>query len=395
MKVLMFGWEFPPHSIGGLGRVCFNLVKNLSDKNVDIIFVMPRGNTDLKFGKFISLENSRIKIKRVNSPLVGYMTSAQYTREVLSGKKPYIYGRDLFEEVENYTKMAIEAIADEEYDIIHAHDWMTFKAGIAAKKLSGKPLIVHVHSTEFDRSGEGMNQHVFEIEKSGLEYADAVITVSNYTKDKIIKYYGINPEKIHVVHNATTFEDYTVDKQIKKNHKIVLFLGRVTFQKGPDHFLKAAKKVLEHDNDVKFVIAGSGDMESYIIEKAAELGIADSVLFSGFLKEEEINRIYQLADVYVLPSVSEPFGITVLEAMKNGVPAIVSKNSGVTEVIRHCLRVDFWDTHEMSNKILALLKYDVLHNSIKQNGLDEVSKMSWHKPAERCIEIYKGLVGGV
>jgi len=392
----MFGWEFPPNSIGGLGRVCFNLVKNLSQKNIDIIFVMPSGSVDSKFGKIISLDSS-VKIKKVSSALVSYMTSAQYNREVLSGKKPYIYGRDLFEEVENYTKRALEAIADEHFDIIHAHDWMTFKAGIAAKKMSGKPLVVHVHSTEFDRSGDNMNPHVFSIEKEGLEFADSVITVSNYTKDKIVKYYGINSEKINVVHNATSFEDTcpVENSQIKKNHKIVLFLGRVTFQKGPDHFLKAAKKVLEHNNDVKFVIAGSGDMESYIIEKAAELGIADSVLFSGFLKEEEINRIYQLADVYVLPSVSEPFGITVLEAMKNGVPTIVSKNSGVTEVIRHCLKVDFWDTHEMSNKILALLKYDVLHNSIKQNGLDEVSKMSWHKPAERCIEIYKGLVGGV
>jgi glycosyltransferase involved in cell wall biosynthesis len=242
-----------------------------------------------------------------------------------------------------------------------------------------------------------MNSHVFSIEKAGLEAADAVITVSNYTKDKIVKYYGINPEKINVVHNATSFEGtYPAENsQIKNNHKIVLFLGRVTFQKGPDYFLKAAKKVLEHNNDVKFVIAGSGDMESYIIEKAAELGIADNVLFSGFLKEEEINRIYQLADVYVLPSVSEPFGITVLEAMKNGVPTIVSKNSGVTEVIRHCLKVDFWDIHEMSNKILALLKYDVLHNSIKQNGLDEVNKISWNRPADRCIEIYRGLVGGI
>lgn len=392
----MFGWEFPPNSIGGMGKVCFNLVKNLSHRDIDIIFVVPKGkNPDSKFGKIISVSDS-LKVKRVDSPLVGYMSSEQYKREVSNPKKPGIYGRNLFEEVDNYTKKAIEITAEEDYDIIHVHDWMTFKAGISAKKHSGKPLIAHVHSTEFDRSGENLNQAVYNIEKEGLEFADRVIAVSNYTKEKMVKHYGINPEKINVVHNATSFEDVdsTEDSVIKRDNKIVLFLGRITSQKGPDYFLYAAKKVLDHNKDIKFVVAGSGDMESYLIERAAELGIADKVLFTGFLKEEDVNRIYKLADVYLLPSVSEPFGITVLEAMKNGLPVIVSKNSGVIEVVKHCLKVDFWDINEMSNKILALLKYEVLHNYLKQNGLDEVSKISWEKPAEKCIEIYKSLLGG-
>jgi glycosyltransferase involved in cell wall biosynthesis len=391
----MFGWEFPPNSMGGLGNVCFNLVKNLSQKNVEITFVVPGGSTDSKFGKIISVGDS-LKIKRVDSILSGYMTTKEYRRmSVSSPNKPSIYGRDIFEEVENYTKKAIEMIADENYDIIHAHDWMTFKAGIAAKRLSGKPLVVHVHSTELDRNRENSNHAVYNIEKQGMEFADSVITVSEYTKEKIVKHYGIKPEKINVVYNATSFEDTGCieNSALKKNNKVVLFLGRITSQKGPEHFLRVAKKVLEHRKDVRFVVAGSGDMESYIIEKSAELGIAGNVIFTGFLKDEDVNKIYKLADVYVLPSISEPFGITVLEAMKNGVPVVVSKSSGVTEVVRHCLKADFWDIDEISNKILALLKYGVLHNYLRQNALDEVKEITWEKSADKCIEIYKGLIG--
>lgn len=393
----MLGWEFPPNSIGGLGRVCYHLVKNMSQKNVSITFIMPKGKSDSRFGKVISLEEPNVKIERVDSILTPYLTSEQYRKEVMiSGmKKPGIYGRNLFEEVRNYTKRAVEIAAHENFDLIHAHDWMTFGAGTAIKKLSGKPLVAHVHSTEFDRSGENMNRHVYNIEKEGLEAADSVIAVSHYMKDKIVKTHGIRPEKIKVVHNAVNHEDleFFESAGIRKDHRIVLFLGRVTMQKGPDYFLRAAKRVLERRKDIKFVVAGSGDMESYLIEKAAEMGIADSMLFTGYLKEEDINRIYQLADVYVLPSVSEPFGITVLEAIRNGVPTIVSKNSGVTEVVRHCLKVDFWDIDEMSNKVLALLDHNVLHEHLKHNGLNEVRGISWDASANNCIEVYKSVVG--
>ena len=393
----MFGWEFPPNCIGGLGRVCYNLVKNLSKKNVNVIFVMPKGSSNSKFGKIISLDDPFVEIKSVKSPLVCYMTPEQYQQEILipSPKKPGIYGRNLFEEVENYTKKAERIIKRENYDIIHVHDWMTFKAGIAAKKLSGKPLIVHVHSTEFDRSGDDVNQAVYDIEREGMHSADSIIAVSNYTKNKIIKHYGISEKRIHVVYNGIESVYNSLIDKINKNDKIVLFFGRITFQKGPDYFLAVAKKLLAHNQNIKFVIAGSGDMEHYLIEKAAEMGISDRVIFTGFLQEEDVNRIYQYADVYILPSVSEPFGITALEAMNNGVPVVISKNSGVTEVVKHCLKVDFWDIDEICNKTLALLNHDALHTCIREEGFQEVSRITWEESTNKCIDVYKNSLGGL
>ena len=395
MKVLMFGWEFPPLSSGGLGTACYGLTKSLSRKGIEITFVLPYSfdadNAD--FLKFVSATN--VRIKKIDSALQPYMSSQEYKKSLGKKPGPKIYGSTLFDEVHRYT-LAAEKIAEEEdFDVIHCHDWMTFGAGIRAKKKKNKPLVLHVHATELDRTGgHKVNQHVYDLERHGMHKADRIIAVSNFTKNKIMAHYGIPSEKIRVVHNAVDFSQHYYDEnfELKKTGRVVLFLGRVTLQKGPDYFVYAAKKVLEHEKNVRFIIAGSGDMEPFIIEKAAELGIADKVLFAGFLSQEDVERAYKMADVYVMPSVSEPFGITALEAMKNKAPVIVSKQSGVSEVIKHCLKVDFWDVNELSSKIISLLKYKPLHETMKDNAYSEVKKFDWDVPAQKCIQVYNELI---
>ena len=395
MKVLMFGWEFPPLSSGGLGTACYGLTKGLSNKGVEITFVLPYAfdadNAD--FLKLVSASN--IRIRKIASALQPYMSSQEYKKSLGKKPGPRMYGSTLFDEVYRYT-LAAEKIAEEEdFDVIHCHDWMTFGAGIRAKRKKNKPLVLHVHATELDRTGgHKVNQYVYDLERHGMHKADRVIAVSNFTKNKIMTHYNIPSEKIKVVHNAVDFSQHYYDEnfEIKKTDKVVLFLGRVTLQKGPDYFVYAAKKVLEHEKNVKFVIAGSGDMEPFIIEKAAELGIADKVLFAGFLNQDDVERAYKMADVYVMPSVSEPFGITALEAMKNKAPVIVSKQSGVSEVIRHCLKVDFWDVNELSSKIISLLRYKPLHETMKENAYFEVKKFNWDVPAQKCIDVYNELI---
>ena len=393
MKVLMFGWEFPPFSSGGLGTACYGLTKSLSKKGADITFVLPYhfDADNIDFVKLVSA--GKLKIRKIASALQPYMSSQEYKKSI-SEKTPRIYGSTLFDEVYRYALAAEKIAEEEEFDIIHCHDWMTFEAGIRAKGKKNKPLVVHVHATEHDRTGgHQVNQHIYDSERHGMHKADKIITVSNFTKNKIITHYGIEPEKIKVVHNAVDFSVYYNDEnfEIKRADKIVLFLGRITLQKGPDYFIYAAKRVLEHENNVKFVIAGTGDMEPFIIEKAVELGIANKVLFAGFLNQGDVERAYKMADVYVMPSVSEPFGITALEAMKNKAPVIVSKQSGVAEVIRHCLKIDFWDVDEISNKIISLLRYKPLCETLKDNGYFEVRKFNWDIQAEKCIEVYNDL----
>ena len=393
MKVLMFGWEFPPYSSGGLGTACYGLTKSLSKLNIDITFILPYGR-DVAEYDFLHLRPiTSIKIKTIKSMLTPYMTSKGYS-EMVRGKKgstarlAAMYNDSLFDEVYRYSEEAKLIAEEEDFDIIHCHDWMTFKAGINAKAVKGKPLVVQVHSTEFDRTGgHGVNQYVYDLEKEGMEKADAVIAVSNYTKKMIVKHYGINPGKIFVVHNAVERRNGAF--RIKSEDKIVLFLGRITLQKGPEYFLYAAKKVLEKDPNVKFIVAGKGDMERFIISKAAELGIGMNVLFAGFLKGDDIYRAYSMADLYVMPSVSEPFGITALEAINAGTPVLISKQSGVSEVIKHCLVADFWDINDLANKILAVLKYGALHRTLKEHGYMELNKISWDDSARKCIDIYR------
>ncbi|MFH1408884.1 MAG: glycosyltransferase family 4 protein [Nanoarchaeota archaeon] len=394
MRVLMFGWEFPPQNSGGLGTACYGLTKGLSEHEVNVTFVMPHmGPHDHDFLRVISAADiAHVNIKTVDSTLTPYLTTKGYAKRILKygqSQKNNLYGKDLHAEVHRFSEQAAIIAENEEFDVIHAHDWITFPAGIKAKKRSKKPLVVHVHATEFDRTGGNVNQYVYNIEREGMHEADAIIAVSNYTKNKIVEHYGISPEKVKVVHNAVIWEN--APGRIPRKDKVVLFLGRITLQKGPDYFLYAAHRVLQHDPDTTFVIAGSGDMQPFIIEKAAELGIADKVLFSGFLSGSDVDRAYQMADLYVMPSVSEPFGITPLEAMRNGTPVLISKQSGVSEVITHCLKCDFWDIDQMANMMLSVLRYPALSGSLTDNGSVEVKGFNWKDSAKKCIDVYHAL----
>ena len=399
----MFGWEFPPYNSGGLGTACFGLAKALSIHDVEIVFILPKP-IDVKSDKFkirfAQDKNFKVNLKSVDYLLKPYINAKDY-REDRIGIKKGIYGQSLFDEIIRYGINAREVAKKYDFDIIHAHDWMSFKAGIEAKKISGKPLVVHIHSTEIDRTGgNNVNQEIFQIEKEGMEKADVVIAVSKLTKDILINSYGIPAEKIHVVHNGIDVYEYPpidadetkVHKLKEAGNKIVLFVGRITLQKGPDYFLKAAKKVLEFYPNVYFVIAGSGDMEHHIINEAARLGISDKVLFAGFLRGEELNRIYRTADLFVMSSVSEPFGITALESVVNGTPVLVSRQSGVKETLTHVLTADFWDIDEMANKILAVLNYDSLKMTLKTNSYDQVKNINWATAAKKCIDIYSSVL---
>lgn len=402
MKVLMFGWEFPPFNSGGLGTACYGITRSLSEKGVEINFILPQNQKIPEgFLNVISAKLPKIKIKEIDSLLTSYMTSQNYRRRFLSLDEKNLadnYCSGLVEEVCRYSQIAKKIAREVEHDIIHTHDWMTFLPGIEAQKVSGKPLVSHIHSTELDRSGgHSANPQVFSIEKKGLQKADKVIAVSDFTKNKILKSYGIDSNKIEIVHNAVYKDEFSDSLNFKKHFnfgksKIVLFLGRLTLHKGPDYFLCAAKKVLEKNKNVIFIISGSGDMDQQIIEQSADLGIADKVLFTGFLRGERLKRIYKMADLYIMPSVSEPFGITALEAIASGTPVLVSKQSGVSEIINHCLKVDFWDIDEMTNKILSVIDNDELGKCLSNNGLSEIDKFTWDKAAERIINIYSQLI---
>jgi glycosyltransferase involved in cell wall biosynthesis len=302
------------------------------------------------------------------------------------------YGGDLFAEVQRYARLACKIAANEEFDVIHAHDWMTYQAGIAVKQLTGKPLVVHVHSTEFDRSGENVNQQVYDIERAGIHAADRVITVSYLTRGIVLARYGGDPKRVRVVYNAIDDNgagESTALPDIGTDEKIVLFLGRITMQKGPEYFLGAAKRVLEVYQNVRFIMAGSGDLVRPSIEMAAEMGIGHKVLFTGFLRGDDVRRVFRMADLYVMPSVSEPFGIAPLEALSNDVPVLISKQSGVAEILTHALKVDFWDVDEMANKIVAVLRHPPLQSTLRDHGRMEVRRMSWTDSAADCVRVYE------
>jgi glycosyltransferase involved in cell wall biosynthesis len=298
------------------------------------------------------------------------------------------------EQVRRYARLASEIALGESFDVVHAHDWMTFPAGLAVSGITGKPLVVHVHSTEFDRSGENVNQQVYDIERAGMHGADKVICVSNFTRNLLINRYAVPSEKVTVVYNAVDPSEHAngTTVPISRNERIVLFLGRITMQKGPEYFLAAAKKVLEKMPNVRFVMAGSGDMIRRTIEMAAQMGIGPRVAFTGFLRGADVDRVFEMADLYVMPSVSEPFGIAPLEALSHNVPVIISKQSGVSEVLTHVLKVDFWDISEMANKILAVLRHPPLQRVLREQGSFELRKLSWKESALRCKEVYESLV---
>ena len=429
IKVFMLGWEFPPFISGGLGTACYGLTKAMDQLGIQVTFVLPRivsnkfaTHVNLEFATHAKLQASEsqmpmstlkfrelknVVFHTINSPLQPYSTPDTYQQRIEESLRqkhlgnasatsqysgPLDYGSDMYAEVHRYAESAVELAGNEQYDIVHAHDWMTYPAGIAVSAIRERPLIVHVHSTEFDRSGENVNQMIYDIERAGMERADKVIAVSHFTRNIIISRYGISGEKVEVVYNGVERngnDDWTLAKTgIEKDEKIVLFLGRITMQKGPEYFLHAAKKVLDVVDNVKFVMAGSGDLIHKAVEMAAELGIGHKVLFTGFLRGEEVRKIYKMADLYVMPSVSEPFGIAPLEALDNDVPVIISKQSGVSEVLMHALKVDFWDVNEIANKIVAVLKYPPLEMTLRNHGNFEVRKLRWKDSAQRCAQIY-------
>ncbi len=307
------------------------------------------------------------------------------------------YGGDLVGDSERYARLVVSMTRRERFDVVHAHDWLTYPAGIALSKVSGRPLVVHVHSTEFDRAGTNVNQRVYDIERAGMHAADRVVAVSQFTKSICVRRYAVAPNKIDVVYNGIEREAQqpSPDSRIEAGDRIVLFLGRITMQKGPEYFIAAAKRVLEKVQDVKFVLAGSGDMALRMIELAASMGIGHKVLFTGFLRGRDVDRVYDMADCYVMPSVSEPFGLAALEAISHDVPVILSKTSGASEVLTHVLKVDFWDIDEMANKIVAVLRHPPLSQTLRQHGAFELHRLTWDGAAQRCVESYHKAIAGL
>ena len=299
------------------------------------------------------------------------------------------------EEVARYALVGAQVAKDlaGQFDVIHAHDWLTYYAGIAAKKVSGKPLVVHIHATEFDRSGENVNPAVFKIEKEGFMAADRIIAVSHLTENIVINKYGIDKNKVVAVHNAVHFASDN-KKEIKRGvpDKIVTFLGRITYQKGPEYFVEAAAKVLQKVPNVRFVMAGSGDMMNKIVRRVAKLGIADRFHFTGFLKGDEVRQMFALSDVYVMPSISEPFGISPLEAMKSNVPVIVSKQSGVAEILKYAIKIDYWDVDALADAIYGLIQYPALSEIFMTKGQEEVTNLKWDSAATKVIKVYQNVM---
>lgn len=446
MRVFMLGWEFPPFISGGLGAACYGLTQALSRQRVDILFVLPRPaaipfSTHLEYvpravGPGSSSLSDRpvtqmrlddfdhVTFRTVDANLRPYVTPEAYARAVTTGTQvpeatapspplssarrrhaapappaplqvDTAYAETLLEEVQRYAALAVDIARDEQFDVVHAHDWMTYPAGLAVAALKGVPMVAHVHSTEIDRAGGAggtIYQPIFDIERRGMQGAMRVIAVSHLTRTTCEQQYGLDPSKVDVVYNAIDLPDPHFDPEryrIRADEKIVLFLGRITAQKGPEYFLAAAKRVLEVMDNVKFVMAGGGDLTRRTIEMATAMGIGHRVLFTGWLDADDVDRVYRQADLYVMPSVSEPFGLASLEAMSRDVPVLVSRQSGVSEILHHVLKVDFWDVEEMANKIVAVLKYPPLAESLRAHGSFEVRQLTWADAAKQTVNVYQ------
>ncbi len=415
----MFGWEFPPWMSGGLGTACYGITAALAGLGHRITFVLP-WDEEAGATSFLNLVSTagipvsdadrddgtetlirRLTFRPLPSLLHPYLDPKHYQTLYLSKRRRFpetasVYGPDLIAEVIRYSRASGVLARTLSFDVIHAHDWMTVPAALLARRISGKPLVLHIHSLEYDRSGEGANEEICAIEREGLEKADRIIAVSHRTKRMIVERYAIHPQKISVVHNAVSQAEARQACRTEESgeRKMVLFLGRITFQKGPDYFIEAASLVLKVLPDVTFVMAGAGDMMGRMIERVAELGIGDRFHFTGFLQGEEIERIFSLSDLYVMPSVSEPFGISPLEAMLYDVPVILSRQSGVSEILKHALKVDFWDVRDMAAKIIAVLKHPVLARAMTTKALDELRKIRWEIAAEKIALVYREAAPG-
>jgi len=447
MRVLMLGWEFPPYISGGLGTACHGLTRALSEHGVGVTFLLPRavtpdanaparvlpraagesgndGRTEAQPGfenvtfhavpaeltnpyqraqeRWAELDRKAAEHRAhqqaaqdrgsvLHEPGAHAQRSATHNGEHVETHSGQVYAGDLVSEADRYARLVLEQARGETFDIIHAHDWLTFPAGMGLARATGKPLVVHIHSTEYDRAGDDIDHGIYDIERRGMHAAVRVVTVSHLTRKLLEHRYHVPPERIRVVHNGIDLHDGHAHQQprtIGRDDPVVLFLGRITQQKGPEYFVDAARKVAEKIDRVKFVMAGSGDKAPEVIERAAHAGLAGKVTFTGFLRGEDVGRIFEMADVYVMPSVSDPFGIAALEAVRHDVPTIVSRTSGVSEVLRHALKVDFWDTDDIADKIIALLSHAPLSDTLRRNADLDVGQCTWRDAAARCLDVY-------
>ena len=417
MKALMFGWEFPPHILGGLGTASFGLTKGIVENgDMDITFVIPKpwGDEPKEYAKIIGANTTPVVWRDVNwdhvqSRIGNVMDPQLYydLRNHIYSDFNYLHTNDLgciefsgrypdnlLEELNNYSIVAGVIARTVDFDVIHSHDWLTYPAGIHAKQVTGKPFVIHVHATDFDRSRGNVNPTVFAIEKDGMNFADHIITVSNLTRRTVIEKYGIDPSKVSTVHNAVEplSEEYLNVTVPPKHDKVVTFLGRITMQKGPEYFVEAAAQVLQKVKNVQFVMAGGGDMLETMIRLAARRGIAERFHFAGFLKGKQVYEMLKASDVFIMPSVSEPFGISPLEAMQMGVPSIISKQSGCAEILNNVIKVDYWDIDAMANAIYSIITYPAMYRELSEHGLAEVDQIRWKYAGKKCIDIYKRLI---
>lgn len=417
MKALMFGWEFPPHILGGLGTASYGLTKGMHNcGNMDITFVIPKpwGDEERDFANIIGACNTPVAWRDVNwdyveNRLGKFMDPQLYfdMRNKIYADFNYMYLNDLgcidfsgrypdnlIEEINNYSIVAGVIARTIDCDVIHSHDWLTYPAGIHAKNVTGKPLVIHVHATDFDRSRGNVNPTVFGIEKDGMTHADHIITVSNLTRQTVIDKYGIDPAKVTTVHNAVIplSDDLLSIPKPDNKEKVVTFLGRITMQKGPEYFVEAAVKVLQKCHNVRFVMAGSGDMMDQMIALVAKRGIADRFHFTGFLRGRQVYEMLKASDVYIMPSVSEPFGISPLEAMQMGVPSIISKQSGCAEILNNVIKTDYWDIDAMADAIHSIISYPAMYESLKNEGLEEMKGITWEKAGQKVIDIYNQVI---
>ena len=417
MKALMFGWEFPPHILGGLGTASYGLTKGMhANGNMDLTFVIPKpwGDEEKGFANIIGACNTPVAWRDVSREYVESRIGKFMDPQLYYDLRDHIYadfnymrlndlgciefsGRypdNLIEEINNYSIVAGVIARTIPCDIIHSHDWLTYPAGIHAKNVTGKPLVIHVHATDFDRSRGNVNPTVFAIEKDGMENADHIITVSNLTRRTVIEKYGMPPEKVTTVHNAVIPLDKELLDLKRRTHgeKVVTFLGRITMQKGPEYFVEAAAKVLKKNKNVRFVMAGSGDMMDDMIKLAAKRGIADRFHFPGFQRGKEVYEMLRDSDVYIMPSVSEPFGISPLEAMEMGVPSIISKQSGCAEILDNVIKTDYWDIDAMADAIHSIITNKALYNTLRDRGIEEIHGITWEKAGKKVIDIYEKVI---
>jgi len=422
MRVLMLGWEFPPFISGGLGTACYGLTRAMIRLGIEILFVLPRaiGNDmiddPLSTKTQSSLQNKisgPLRFQTVSSCLYSPYQAINSRRQtgnqasrtklvwpeetslrVIGAGTDGGYDGNLHDRVWEYADRCTQVTQNELFDVIHAHDWITFPAGVMLAAQTGKPLIIQVHATEFDRSGENINQAVYEIERYGMDASAAIIAVSHLTKRIIVERYWISPEKVRVIHNGIEIKDHEPTSwRVAHNEKTVLFLGRITRQKGPEFFVRAASRVLEKLDNVRFIIAGWGDQAPQTVEHVAATGLGRKIFFTGFLHGQAVEQAYKMADVYVMPSVSEPFGLTALEAIQHRVPVVLSKSSGVAELLfRGAMKVDFWDTEQMANKIIALLTYPELAEELRRQATAEIRALTWDAAARQCRLVYRELI---